>query len=203
MSATPWARQGGGGHRPFVLSWNGAAWTTPALNFANVALLGLHCVATNDCWAVGAAGATAAQQPLTIHWNGTAWTATDNTVLSDNLQLNEVYCVATNDCWAVGNAGGAGLRPYLIHWNGTAWSAYDSTALNLNATLNGITCSRSSDCWAVGNATGGAELILHWDGSAWTRYTDTGGLVDNRNLTWVKGIGAAQMPYSARREVFP
>jgi hypothetical protein len=194
---------GGGGHRPFVLSWDGAAWTSPVLNFANVALLGLHCVATNDCWAVGARGATPAQRPLTIHWDGTAWTATDNTALNDNLQLNEVYCVATNDCWAVGNAGGAGLRPYLIHWNGTAWSAYDSTALNLNATLNGITCSRSSDCWAVGNAIGGAELILHWDGSAWTRYTDTGGLVDNRNLTWVKGIGAAQMPYSARREVFP
>jgi hypothetical protein len=128
---------GGGGERPNLIHWNGAAWSfqNSGMNI-NEDLNGVFCVATDDCWAVGTRGAGAAQRPLILHWDGAAW-STRNSNLNINEDLSGIHCVTANDCWAAGNSGGGGLRPLLLHWDGTAWSVQNS-GLNVNVDVLGI-----------------------------------------------------------------
>lgn len=178
------------------------SWTQLASSLAvpNENLNAVHCVASNDCWAVGNAGG-GGERPNIIHWNGTAWSL-QNSGLNINEDLFGVFCVATDDCWAVGTSGGgAAQRPLILHWNGTAWSTRNSN-LNINQDLSGIYCVTANDCWAVGNAGGGGRrpLLLHWDGTAWS--VQNSGLSVNQDVFAVHVIGARQRPQEAWREIY-
>jgi hypothetical protein len=140
---------GGGGERPNLIYWNGAAWSlqNSGLNI-NQNMNGVFCVATDDCWAVGDAGG-GGQRPLILHWDGTAWTIL-NSGLNINEDLSDVYCVTGSDCWAVGTAGGGGQRPLMLHWDGNAWSVQNS-GLNVNQDLRAVHIigarQRPHDAW--------------------------------------------------------
>jgi len=126
-------------------------------------------------WAVGVAGAAAAQRPLFAGWNRTAsqnaWSLYNSAALNINAQLNNISMLSYADGWAVGNPGaGATRRPLILSWNGSAWTTRNSS-LNINRALNGIYCNSATDCWAVGqNGGAGATqrpLILWWNGATW------------------------------------
>lgn len=198
----PWNPPGPPPNQGLLIRWNGATWTAfvPAVALPNVNFNSVHCVATNDCWAVGNA---VGGNEVILRWNGVTWTRLGPLATVDNRSLTSVYCVSTADCWAVGAAGpAANRRPWLIRWNGATWNNWDSTAINVNTQLNSVFCVGANDCWAVGNAVAGGEVILHWDGIAWTRLAASAAL-PNVNLRSVYIIGARQRPASAWREVFP
>jgi hypothetical protein len=58
--------------RPFVIRWNGVAWSlfNTGLNI-NSALNSVQCVNADDCWAVGNNDGAG---ELILKWNGVAWT---------------------------------------------------------------------------------------------------------------------------------
>ena len=159
---------GGVANRPFVVRWNGAAWAPVNTGLAiNRSLNGVSCVAANDCWAVGVAGAVAAQRPWIIRWDGAAWSNNNTGVSGTNVDLNKVYCRATDDCWAVGNVSGG---EYIIHWTGAAWARVGPIAAIPDTILNAVYCPAANDCWAVGNSQGGNEVIVRWQGGPnWVR----------------------------------
>ena len=72
----------------------------------------MHCVAGNDCWAVG----EAENGELIIHWNGSSWSRAGPYGSIPDKTLYSVHCVAGNDCWAVGEDENGEL---IIHWNGS------------------------------------------------------------------------------------
>jgi hypothetical protein len=186
-----------------ILRWTGGPnWTQlPASGLVpNEDLNSVHCVASDDCWAVGDAGG-GGERPNLIHWDGAAWSL-QNSGLNINEDMRAVFCIATGDCWAVGESGtGAAQRPLILHWNGTAWATRNSN-LNINRDLNEVYCVTSNDCWAVGEAGGGGQrpLMLHWDGNAWA--VQNSGLNVDEDLMTVHIIGALRHPQAAWREVY-
>lgn len=131
-----------------------------------------------DGFAVGTAGAVAAQQPLAMRWSGSAW-ASVNTGLNVNRALNAISCVSANDCWAVGAAGvAAAAQPWIIRWNG-GWLDNQKGALAVaNTPLNAIRCAATNECWAVGNAVGGAEYFIQLAAGVWTKPAASAAIAD-------------------------
>ncbi len=78
--------------RPFIIHWDGAAWTqydSTALNL-NVALRSVYCVNSNDCWAVGDTSGT----ELILRWNGVSWTRyTDAGALVSTRNLRAIHVI--------------------------------------------------------------------------------------------------------------
>lgn len=186
------------GNTARFLHWNGSTWTlttvTPSVNYTNV-----FCIASNDCYAVGA---TNGGRSTILDWNGAAWTRVTTAGVNGNNALQGLNCDSSTDCWAVGATN------TFYQWNGTSWtgiseaglsgftfnsvfcnSSTDCWAVGANATFarkngatwanfatglpsttyNSVFCNSSSDCWAVGNVNGGRDLFVHWNGSAWSR----------------------------------
>jgi hypothetical protein len=168
-----------------IFRWDTTAWTAAA-SPVGVQLNSVSMLSYGDGWAVGTAGAGAAQRPLILHWNGAAW-ATRNSNLNINVGLNSVYCVATDDCWAVGDVqGGPGGGEVILRWNGAAWSRVGPSAAVPDQNLNSVYCVSTNDCWSVGQAGAGAAqrpLILYWNGAAWA--TRNSNLNINANLNGV------------------
>ena len=171
----------GGTVQSVAQHWNGSAWsfvTTPNTSPSEANdLIGVGCVSSSDCWAVGTAdsGSGSSEETLAEHWNGSAWSivTTPNTSSPTNL-LDGVACVSTSDCWAVGisNIGSVATQTLAEHWNGSTWSIV--TTPNTSSPTNdlqGVACISSSDCWAVGLSSSGLPeqtLALQWNGSAWS-----------------------------------
>jgi len=125
-----------------------------------VDLSAVHCVASDDCWAVGGRDNGA----VLLHWNGTEWsrsTALNANVPSENLY--GLFCVVTDDCWVVGDASGTAAT--LLHWDGAEWGLVTSTVVN--AHYYGISCLTTDDCQAVGQKEGELNIIA-WDGTQWS-----------------------------------
>lgn len=127
---------------------------------ASNVLIGVTCVKSNNCWAVGWDGYIN-QDPQVInslieHWDGSVWSL-QNTSLSGG--LTAVSCPSSSDCWAVGFGPGGGSS-VVEHYDGTAWSLF--SAPDARGPFRDVKCLSASDCWAVGNA---AE---HFDGRAWS-----------------------------------
>lgn len=160
---------GGGPSRGVILRWSGGpAWTDVGSTDNRSNLNGVHCVASNDCWAVGDR-----QGPggVVMHWDGASWTRYTPANSIPATDLRSVYCVASDDCWAVGDAQGGEV---IIHWNGADWSRVGPSGAIPNVDLNSVYCFASNACWAVGDFTPifgpfRSETILQWNGANWTR----------------------------------
>jgi hypothetical protein len=160
---------GGGISQTLIEHWGGQSWQVVASptdpgNYTQ--LLGVSAIATNDAWAVGAAGAGT----FAIHWDGTAWEAVSTPTPGGYATLKAVSSVANNDVWAVGD----GIEGTLtLHWNGSQWEIVPSpTPSEFFNDLNGVVALAADDVWAVGfYAVGGdwQTLTLHWDGEAWSQ----------------------------------
>ncbi len=96
----------------------------------------LHAVwgtASDDIWAVGAAG-------LIVHWDGETWTYTQS--LDDRRRtLWALWGRATDDIWAVGAEG------VVLHWDGRYWQVEETDSIS---TLYGV-WGIGEHVWAVGS----------------------------------------------------
>ena len=174
-------------------NWNGSTWSvgpdaTPPGTQASL-LWSVDCVASSDCWAVGAQEIDNQQQPVTLaeHWNGSAWSVVPTPAVAG--YLFSVTCSSASDCWAVGDDLDSQKNPLngiIYHWDGSQWSqALRASSGQSYDQFASVTCAGSSDCWAVGYAgpnqiqynflpgvapsvAGGAALIEHWDGTDWS-----------------------------------
>jgi RHS repeat-associated protein len=156
----------GGANRSFAMAWNGTAWSlvsspVPAGATASQ-LLGVSCVSTSLCHAVGSYTESGTVKTLAITWNGTAWsvTASPNPAGSSETKLASISCVSTTSCSALGssNDGGSQSFPLAMAWNGTAWSqaAVDSESFAAQtASFASVSCPSSSFCHGVGSLTYG------------------------------------------------
>jgi hypothetical protein len=98
------------GRKPLAAKWDGSTWSllSPAsLSGASVGrLLGVSCVSSTDCTAVGDKTNIVGSKTLVEHWDGTSW----STVSSPNRfggtqnELAGVSCVDADHCYAAGSS---------------------------------------------------------------------------------------------------
>ena len=143
-------------------------------------LLGVTCVSSSQCWAVGSYfnSSLGLSQTLIEEWDGISWSIVSSPNVPGVFQeLRSVTCVSNTECWAVGwyRDNSLGLNHTLIEeWDGTSWSIVSSPDLGeRGAELFDVTCASSSTCFAVGwhfnsNDTRGHPLIEEWDGVKWS-----------------------------------
>ena len=169
--------QTGSTDQTLVVHWDGSAWlpvASPNASAGSNQLLGVSCLSSSDCTAVGSYSNGTVSQTLVERWDGTAWTVVPSPDVSTTLAdlLVGVACTSPSDCTAVGknfpSAGSGNSQPLIEHWDGTAWTIASSpTPPASDDWLNGVACVSSSDCTAVGGNLN-TTLIEHWDGTAWS-----------------------------------
>ncbi|MDQ6614959.1 MAG: hypothetical protein M3083_09470 [Actinomycetota bacterium] len=147
-------------------------------------LVGVSCVATTTCTAVGTFIRSGRQKTLVEQWDGAAWTIVPSPNVADSglgppsadSELLGVSCPAVSNCTAVGdsqmNFGGTGAT-LVEHWDGMTWTVVPSpnTAAPFNK-LAAVSCPSVSSCTAVGDSetisSAATSLVEHWDGMTWT-----------------------------------
>jgi outer membrane protein assembly factor BamB len=147
-------------------------------------LLGVSCVASGDCVAVGGeATAGGNEVPLAEEWDGSTWVPISSPVDPSGSPLTLLYsvsCLSINDCMAVGqyNYQASGVPETLAEqWNGTTWSIVD-TPLDTTedgSYLTGVSCISATSCEAVGYSitthVGLLFIAEVWNGSTWSSQT--------------------------------
>jgi hypothetical protein len=176
-----------------VERWNGTQWkiqkSPNPTTAVRAGLLGVSCVSTTACTAVGSYDkSTYAQYPLAEKWNGTSWKVQSvknpvgSTYLSTMLPepgLYSVSCTTATTCTAVGgNYTSKGLPvPLAEQLKGTSWSI-QSTPVPAGAKsppglarsgLSSVSCTSTTACTAVGGYNGSTSGTLAevWNGSTW------------------------------------
>jgi hypothetical protein len=184
-----------------IEQWNGAAWTIvpgPPTGQTYDQLTNVHCLAADDCWAVGNAGpkqqssnflpifpgGAPGDQGLIEHWDGATWSVVPSvTEPSPNGgYLNGLACVSDTDCWASGattDDTGTASGILMESWNGSSWTDVSASVPEPKpeggAILSSISCLGADQCWGAGSSGsingGNAPLqafIENWNGSAWS-----------------------------------
>jgi hypothetical protein len=90
--------------------WDGTAWSIVPTPDTSVGLenrlLGVTCVSSADCWAVGDATlpSDTGAQSLAERWNGSAWSIapTQDVTSSPVNSLDGTVCSTASNCWSVG-----------------------------------------------------------------------------------------------------
>jgi hypothetical protein len=165
--------------------WDGTSWTIvdtprpPSSFWAE--LLGVSCVASSDCTAVGGFiknGINSQEQPLAEHWNGSSWQLqhTPKPTAENGSGLTSVSCAASTACEASGDytVGDVVQEVFAMEWDGTRWTGQRQP--NPNGGQNSevfVSCSNAAGCTGVGTWVdlGGHTrgLAERWNGAAWTR----------------------------------
>jgi hypothetical protein len=153
----------GGPDESIIESWNGTTWSAvphPRVASADNALVGVSCVTTAVCTAVGhTRTASGAAKTLVESWDGTAWSIvpSPNAAGAGINGLNGVSCPSATMCVAVGGYQGASTSPaktLVESWDGTAWSIDPSPSpggANSSSGLRGASCPAVTTCLAVGD----------------------------------------------------
>ncbi|HUC04610.1 MAG TPA: Ig domain-containing protein [Acidimicrobiales bacterium] len=144
-------------------------------------LLGISCLSSTACVAVGDVAGADGESALVETLSGTTWTATTAVGPSGDLAvLDSVSCLSSTSCVAVGSYTPAVDQPVHVlvsTLNGTVWTP--TTGIDpgsgSNALLNGVWCTASTSCVAVGSYI--VSDVVHalaenLSGSTWT--PDTG-----------------------------
>jgi hypothetical protein len=160
-SGSPHARRGvPGAIRPFIVHWNGRAWThvtspDPGANESELNAVGVG--SRTSALAVGdeqpSDGST---HTLAMRWNGKTWTRvpspspTPSGVETDD-SLESVTVTAQGTAWAVGRTQSAnGTAPLIERWDGSRWTTVPAPDLDGTGELNAVAASSASSVWAVG-----------------------------------------------------
>ena len=155
--------------------WNGTTWSPMTVGnvagSANTALLGVSCVTTSFCIAVGQA---TGPKVVVEQWNGVAWSVV-TTLIGEATQLYSVSCLSVTFCEAAGDTGGGTVGPPIAaQWNGSTWSA-QAISLPANLTTGSLvstSCTTPSFCMAVGfgyyMGSDRTPLAYSWNGFTWT-----------------------------------
>ena len=184
--ADGWYAPGGGGqrYRPLIEQFNGTRWrVSPAAvpTARSSQLLGMSCVSTTDCFAVGQQTLHPLTGPVTLaeRWNGKTWSIIPTPVPPASLdsELNGVSCAPSGPCMAVGdfnfNTGATSTTGFAELWNGTRWTEIPTAQpASASSLLLGVSCRIASDCTATGwwnpvNTSESFPLVNHWDGTRW------------------------------------
>jgi hypothetical protein len=169
---------------PYVLHWDGWAWTravVPVPGGMNRRLVDVSCPSRRSCVAVGTSSTQIFSAAYAMAWNGTTWSlngmpSTGNPG-GERPVITGVSCVRGPTCLAVGNLTSSlrSLRPFVFRLTGTSWSPIDAPDVGTNAgELNGIVCHSADACTAVGALRVGGVLgvdqaaISEWNGTEWT-----------------------------------
>jgi hypothetical protein len=185
--AVGYASGGTGPAQSIIMHWQGQNWKTiahPSAGTSSNWLYGVHAVAPDDVWAVGAfrnSAQPAYDETLILHWNGTAWSIVPSP--NPGTWNNELYAVSAagpNEVWAVGEydpspSADDNTKTLTMRWNGTAWATVASPNGN-EASYNSLRGVKAivvdtENVWAVGyyGVTDGSQtLTLHWNGGAWS-----------------------------------
>jgi hypothetical protein len=145
--------------KPFIVRWNGTAWTamtSPGLQFAG--LDDIACASAKACFALGSV-ASKTTSTLVERWNGTKWAVVTLKNMPTANHLFGIACPTATRCIAVGRRAWttAGFRTLAYSWNGGTWSQvappnHDGATSNW---LNAITCPSPTVCRAVGTYQAG------------------------------------------------
>jgi hypothetical protein len=116
------------GEAPLAEQFNGSKWSVTTLatptGASGLAVRGLACTSTSNCYAVGAAGTSPGSSVTLIEqWNGANWAVISSPNAAGNNTLNGISCTSTQSCMAVGRAStGASTQSTLAmklsagHW---------------------------------------------------------------------------------------
>ena len=146
---------------PFVLRWNGNAWSQVIISDAgstNYDLRSITMRSAYDGWAVGGADTFGA----VLRWDGHTWSRWQ----TGGTNLRSLAILTPTDVRLVGNYRNCMVVPCdvasaMCHWNGSVWlEEYDYHWYRLNS----IAMVSPDDGWAVGQS----GEIKHWDGSKWS-----------------------------------
>jgi hypothetical protein len=174
--------KGGAFHTLVERSSGGAFTAVPSANVAGAGtsseLLGVACVTTSFCAAVGVSTRASTATTLVERWDGPAWRIekSPNPVRATNSQLAAVSCVTSSSCTAVGRTARTGGSDFTLveHWDGARWSIVPSPdpAGSTYSVLSGVSCPNRLDCEAVGYTISrkgrGSPLVERWNGRTWS-----------------------------------
>jgi hypothetical protein len=143
----------------FMHHWNGTVWDRRDA-VGGVTMHGVHMIATDKVWAVGA-GSGAGEIWV---WNGTSWGA-HSTPAGTN-DFYGIWALDSNNVWVVGSLFAAATDNARIwKWNGSSWSTEVSLGVS-NERFYGIWGADASNIWAGGWGTS-ASLLRYFNGSTW------------------------------------
>lgn len=154
--------------------WYKYPYVAQGSNNAAITLLGVYCMNSSYCWAVGNRTSSGSGQSNIYFWNGTNWSPS-STAGINGANFRYVSCVDTTHCWAVGSSGGE-----IIFWNGASWAFQD----NGNSSLWGVDCVDTTRCWAVGRTLNGGNQVNSYTSPTWVLQTPPTG----QNLTFVSCV---------------
>jgi len=170
---------GGSYARTLIELWNGSTWSVmPSPNSSSTDddnLLGVSCVTTSFCVAIGKASSGSATDTLILDWNGASWAIapSPNAPSATETDLYGVSCASPSFCEAAGEyRTNTASQSVALGWNGSTWSI--QTTPNPSSTesyFNNVTCRSSTWCIGVGAflSTGASDtLVYQWNGSTWT-----------------------------------
>ena len=165
--------------QPYVARWNGTTWTESSVakpqGSNESEFLGLSCVTSSDCWAVGYYGLEWVYKGLAEHWNGTSWS--EQTLPAPagaiNPSVGSVSCPTTNFCVAVGGyQTSAGKHAsFAARWNGTSWQAEVLPELGgTSSYVTSVSCAAAGACEAIGGGgyQGGPTFAERLESGVWT-----------------------------------
>jgi hypothetical protein len=169
---------------PLAARWNGSAWALEPVPLPSgvigMSLLGVSCVTTSACTAVGQGTTTGGQEVVALeHWNGSSWAVQSAPSIpnSGDAFLSAVSCFSASACTAVGTYDNTTVShdvPLVERWNGTSWSLQSAPnpGSAKRSDLDGVSCKAVNACMAVGSydTSGGTttRLIEGWNGTTWT-----------------------------------
>jgi hypothetical protein len=146
-------RDASGDDHPLIESATGGGWTivpSPSPTSAtNSFLVGISCVSTTSCTAVGDSWTTFGDNKTLIEsWNGTEWSVVPSPNTTDAFNvLDSVSCSTATDCVAVGGAGSTSLVETLA---GGTWTITPAPGPGFGAGYFGVSCTAPGSCTAVG-----------------------------------------------------
>jgi hypothetical protein len=145
--------------------YDGTSWsvvnhpTPPPVDGRFMDLVGLTCVRSTNCWAVGWDQSTGA---IIEQYNGNGWSMVNDPTGQFDV-LKGIACSASDDCWAIGGYGSE--LTLAEHWDGNSWSIVSSPSPGYDHDLTALVCTSTSNCWTVGSYFNGGNfgaLIEHY-----------------------------------------
>lgn len=161
------------GNATLVEVWDGSSWSevsSPNPAGSDSFLVGVTCLGTTDCVAVGDDVSTS--ETLVESWNGTAWSIIPSPNGDFDNELSGVSCTTATNCMAVGTEQGVTLAET---WDGTTWSIVSSPdpVNSTGADFSGVSCTSPTGCIAVGSYGESKKVPLQtlvetWNGTTWS-----------------------------------
>ena len=168
--------------------WNGTAWSvvsSPNPTSATLSiLLGVSCVSSSSCVAVGKFATSTATKTLVESWNGSAWSIVASPNPTTVGFLMSVSCSTGSSCTAVGQSGPTVAKTLIEHWNGSVWSiAASPNPTGANNFLQGVSCVSALSCNAIGysNFSGHIDTLAErWNGTTWSLVASPNAAINNQ-----------------------